>query len=117
MRTCGAPSVTIIEEEKLVENAARLGEFMLSRLKDMQERHPFIGHVDGKGLLIGVELVTVERQVRADPEDLLDLIVCSTGAVRISPPEVGQVGECEDEPDLLLCLPHRLARHNRYVEI
>ncbi|PYQ17908.1 MAG: aspartate aminotransferase family protein [Acidobacteria bacterium] len=65
-------SVTIIEEEKLVENAARLGEFMLSRLKDMQERHEFIGKVDGKGLLIGVELVK-DRQTR----EPLDKRVCA----------------------------------------
>jgi len=50
-------SVTIIEEEKLVENAASLGEWMLNRLLSLQERHEIIGHVQGKGLLIGVELV------------------------------------------------------------
>jgi 4-aminobutyrate aminotransferase-like enzyme len=64
-------SVTIIEEEKLVENAASLGELMLSRFRDMQERHEFIGHVDGKGLLIGVELVK-DRQTR----EPLDKKVC-----------------------------------------
>ena len=50
-------SVTIIEDEGLVEHSARLGEWMLGRLREMQERHAFIGHVDGRGLLIGVELV------------------------------------------------------------
>jgi 4-aminobutyrate aminotransferase/(S)-3-amino-2-methylpropionate transaminase len=50
-------SVTVIEEERLVENAERVGAFMLRRLREMQERYPFIGDVRGKGLLIGVELV------------------------------------------------------------
>jgi 4-aminobutyrate aminotransferase-like enzyme len=50
-------SVTVIEEEHLVENAATVGEWMLGRFREMQERHPFIGHVQGKGLLIGLELV------------------------------------------------------------
>jgi 4-aminobutyrate aminotransferase/(S)-3-amino-2-methylpropionate transaminase len=50
-------SVTVIEEDRLVENSAGLGEWMLSRLRELQERHEMIGHVDGKGLLIGVELV------------------------------------------------------------
>jgi 4-aminobutyrate aminotransferase / (S)-3-amino-2-methylpropionate transaminase / 5-aminovalerate transaminase len=50
-------SVTIIEEERLVENSAEVGAWMLSRLREMQERHPFIGDVRGEGLLIGVELV------------------------------------------------------------
>ena len=50
-------SVTVIEEEQLVENAASVGGWMLERFRDMQERHPFMGDVRGKGLLIGVELV------------------------------------------------------------
>jgi 4-aminobutyrate aminotransferase-like enzyme len=56
-------SVTIIEEEKLVENSQRVGEWLLSRFREMQERHPFIGHVQGKGLAIGVELVK-DRETR-----------------------------------------------------
>ena len=50
-------SVSVIEEEGLVENAARVGDFMLRRFREMQERYEFIGDVRGKGLLIGVELV------------------------------------------------------------
>jgi 4-aminobutyrate aminotransferase/(S)-3-amino-2-methylpropionate transaminase len=50
-------SVSVIEEEGLVENAARVGEVMLRRFREMQERYQFIGDVRGKGLLIGVELV------------------------------------------------------------
>jgi 4-aminobutyrate aminotransferase-like enzyme len=50
-------AVTVIEEDKLVENAKTVGEFMLGKFKELQERHEFIGHVQGKGLLIGVELV------------------------------------------------------------
>jgi 4-aminobutyrate aminotransferase/(S)-3-amino-2-methylpropionate transaminase len=50
-------SVTVIEEDGLVENSAEIGRWMLGRFRDMQERHEFIGHVQGEGLLIGVELV------------------------------------------------------------
>jgi 4-aminobutyrate aminotransferase-like enzyme len=63
--------VTVIEEERLVENAAAVGEMVLSRLRDMQERYPFIGHVQGKGLAIGVELV--KDRVTKEP---LDKAVC-----------------------------------------
>jgi 4-aminobutyrate aminotransferase / (S)-3-amino-2-methylpropionate transaminase / 5-aminovalerate transaminase len=50
-------SVSVIEEEGLVENSARVGAFMLRRFQELQERYAFIGDVRGKGLLIGVELV------------------------------------------------------------
>jgi 4-aminobutyrate aminotransferase-like enzyme len=64
-------SVSVIEEEHLVEHAAELGEWMLARFREMQEKHPFIGHVRGKGLLIGVELVS-DRKTKAP----LDKKVC-----------------------------------------
>jgi 4-aminobutyrate aminotransferase/(S)-3-amino-2-methylpropionate transaminase len=47
---------TIIDEG-LVENSARVGLFMLEKLKSLKEKFPFIGDVRGKGLMIGVELV------------------------------------------------------------
>ena len=50
-------SVTVIEEDRLVENAEKVGAVMLRRFQDMKERYPFIGDVRGKGLLIGVDLV------------------------------------------------------------
>jgi 4-aminobutyrate aminotransferase / (S)-3-amino-2-methylpropionate transaminase / 5-aminovalerate transaminase len=56
-------SVTVIEEEGLVENAARLGDWMLGKFREMQQEHEFIGHVQGKGLLIGLELVR-DRQTK-----------------------------------------------------
>ncbi len=46
-----------IVDDGLVEHAARVGARMLDRLRDMQERYPFIGDVRGVGLLIGLDLV------------------------------------------------------------
>ena len=34
-----------------------LGEVMMTRMREMQERHPIIGDVRGKGCLLGIELV------------------------------------------------------------
>lgn len=56
-------SVRTIREEKLWENAARVGAFMLEELKQMQERYPFIGDVRGLGLLLGIEIVR-DRQTK-----------------------------------------------------
>lgn len=62
---------TVIENDGLVENAARVGALMLGRFRDLQEKYPFIGDVRGKGLLIGVELV--KDRVTKEP---LDKKVC-----------------------------------------
>ena len=50
-------TIQIIEDEGLVENAARVGAAALARLEEMKARHPLIGDVRGRGLAIGVELV------------------------------------------------------------
>jgi 4-aminobutyrate aminotransferase / (S)-3-amino-2-methylpropionate transaminase / 5-aminovalerate transaminase len=60
-------SLGILVEEKLTERSARVGALMLERLQGMMERHPLIGDVRGRGLLIGVDLVA-DRRTRAPLE-------------------------------------------------
>ncbi|MEX1244845.1 MAG: aminotransferase class III-fold pyridoxal phosphate-dependent enzyme [Thermoanaerobaculia bacterium] len=57
----GLAALEIIVNENLVENAARVGAKMLAKLQAMQEKHRIIGDVRGKGLLLGLELVTDRR--------------------------------------------------------
>jgi len=56
---CAAANTTIeiIEEEKLVDRAVKMGKQMMARLKELEEKHPLIGEVRGKGVFLGVELV------------------------------------------------------------
>ena len=51
-------TLEVIEREQLVENAARVGAYALERLQDMKHRHALVGDVRGRGLLLGVDLVT-----------------------------------------------------------
>lgn len=47
----------VIADEKLVENAAATGEYLLERLREMASRHTdSITEVRGRGLMIGIEL-------------------------------------------------------------
>ena len=71
-----AASVTIdiMLEEKLPENAARVGEFAMKRLNEMKEEHEKIGHIQGKGLLIGLEFVEDQRSHK--PAKQMALEVC-----------------------------------------
>jgi putrescine aminotransferase len=47
----------VLERERLVESAARLGDRMMGRLREFGASHPNVGDVRGKGFLIAVELV------------------------------------------------------------
>ncbi len=54
--------LAIIEEERLVEAAARQGAYLQDRLRHLY-RHPIVGDIRGMGLLAGVELVR-DRETR-----------------------------------------------------
>jgi 4-aminobutyrate aminotransferase len=59
-------TVAIIEDEGLVDNAARIGALALARLQEMMDRHPVIGDVRGRGLLLGIEIV--KRRDTKEPD-------------------------------------------------
>ena len=50
-------NMRIIEQENLLNNASNMGDYLLDRLHELQEKYPVIGDVRGKGLFVGVELV------------------------------------------------------------
>jgi adenosylmethionine-8-amino-7-oxononanoate aminotransferase len=55
-------NIEILERECLAENATRMGAHLLARLAPLRE-HPNVGDVRGKGLLLGIELVS-DRNTR-----------------------------------------------------
>jgi alanine-glyoxylate transaminase / (R)-3-amino-2-methylpropionate-pyruvate transaminase len=56
--TQGLATLEVIEAEGIQANAKKVGTHLLSRLCELQLKHPLIGDVRGLGLMIGVELVT-----------------------------------------------------------
>jgi 4-aminobutyrate aminotransferase-like enzyme len=53
----GLAVLKVLEEERLLENARRVGEYVIEGLEKLQTRHPLIGDVRGRGLFFAVELV------------------------------------------------------------
>jgi ornithine--oxo-acid transaminase len=51
----GLATLEVIESERLMENAARLGARLLGTFEAMSQRHELIKAVHGKGLMIGIE--------------------------------------------------------------
>jgi ornithine--oxo-acid transaminase len=52
---CGLAALEIIDSEKLVENAARMGALLMEKIDGLREKHSFLKEVRGKGLMIGIE--------------------------------------------------------------
>ena len=89
--------IDVIEEERLLENAARMGEIAMKRLREMQENLNAIGDVRGLGLMIGVELVRNRETKEPAPQLLhevlleafkrgLLLVGAGESVLRIAPP-------------------------------
>jgi 4-aminobutyrate aminotransferase-like enzyme len=65
----GMAVLDVIEDEKLQENAFRVGRHLLRGLNELMDRHPLIGDVRGRGLYAGIELVTNRETLKAATED------------------------------------------------
>lgn len=65
---CAAALATldVIRDERLVENAAERGAQLLARLQAVQARHPEIGNISGKGLMIGTHFVDAHGKPDGD---------------------------------------------------
>lgn len=96
----GNKVVEIVVRDKLAEKARAQGEYLKQQLLDLQQKHPVIGDVRGRGLLLGVELVT-DRQTKEPASEIgaavaqrcIELGAClnisrrsSSNIFRIAPP-------------------------------
>jgi 4-aminobutyrate aminotransferase len=95
---CAAALATLeLVEKEYAANAAQVGEYFLGRLRELQQRFECIGDVRGKGLMLGMDLVT-SRATRAPARALCDavltrayhngllLLSCGQSTVRFIPP-------------------------------
>ncbi len=104
---CEASLVTLdLLEKGLMANAARMGDRLLGKLKQLQKIFPIIGDVRGLGLMIGVELVadrgTKEPAVKEAREIVqrafrkgLLLLSCGESVIRFCPPLVVRAREVD----------------------
>jgi 4-aminobutyrate aminotransferase len=96
--SCAAGLMTVeLLEKELVANSARMGAYVMDRLRDWPARFPVVGDVRGLGLMIGVELVR-DQQTRERAKDIRDrvlqlafergVLVLGAGenSLRLSPP-------------------------------
>jgi 4-aminobutyrate aminotransferase-like enzyme len=59
----GLAVLDVLRDERLLENAQRVGEHVLEGMRTLQEKHSIIGDVRGKGMFFAVEMV-LDRQTR-----------------------------------------------------
>jgi 4-aminobutyrate aminotransferase len=104
-------TLDIIEREGM-KNAATVGEKMLQRLRPWVAKHPIVGEVRGRGLMIGIEIVK-DQKSRTPAGALRDKIVdlafergllilgCGENSVRLCPPLIVNQQQAEIALDIL----------------
>ena len=97
---CAAALATVrtLRDERLGENAAEVGAHMLRRLRRLIEQSPIVADVRGKGLLIGIELLSQSSREPLTREEMRELflellsrgllVMPSGSTLRINPPLV-----------------------------
>jgi len=96
--SCAASLATIeLLQGGLVENAAKVGKFMLDRLAELQETYEIIGDVRGKGLMVAAEFVK-DRKTKEPAKKEVEKVMwdawrngvlilpCGKNAIRFIPP-------------------------------
>jgi len=110
---CAAALATLdLVEHEYCANAAKVGGYFMKALRRFAERFPVIGEVRGKGLMIGMEIIT-DNASNAPAKKLCDALVtrafhnglillsCGVSTLRFMPPLV--IDEADvDEAMLLL---------------
>ncbi len=98
----------VMEDEKLPQNALKVGDYLIKRFKELQKSHPLLGDVRGKGLVIGLEIVK-DRELKIPAPELTKKIIFKCGengmllgkvglhgnVIRIAPPLVITEEEAE----------------------
>ena len=95
---CAAALATLdLVEQQYQANAAAVGAYFLQKLRTLASRYEVIGQIRGKGLMLGMELVT-DRSTRTPATSLCDALItrafhngllllsCGQSTVRFMPP-------------------------------
>ena len=95
----GIATIEVIQGEGLLENAQKVGKFLLEGLAEVRKRFPEqVTDVRGVGLMIGVEFTTeelAEAVQNAAFERGLLVLECGASTIRMSPPLVVSTEQAE----------------------
>lgn len=61
MVAAGNAVLDFMDRRNLVENSQKVGSYLHERLRETLFEHPHVGHIDGMGLLAGIEFVKDKR--------------------------------------------------------
>ncbi len=110
---CAAALATLdLVEHQYCANAAKVGEYFMRKLLAFAAKYPVVGEVRGKGLMIGMELVT-DRASKIPAKKICDALItrayhnglillsCGQSTVRFMPPLLITEADVDEALELL----------------
>jgi 4-aminobutyrate aminotransferase len=110
---CAAALATLdLVEHRYRDNDAKVGEYFMKKLRGLADKYAVIGEIRGKGLMIGMELVT-DAASKTPAKEFCDAIItrayhnglillsCGQSTVRFMPPLMIRESDVDEAVDLL----------------
>ncbi len=110
---CAAALATLdLVEREYRANAAKVGDYFMKQLQGLAGTYGVVGEIRGKGLMIGMELVT-DRTAKAPAKELCDALItrayhnglillsCGLSTVRFMPPLMIGESDVDEAVELL----------------
>jgi 4-aminobutyrate aminotransferase len=110
---CAAALATLdLVEHQYQANAAKVGDYFMKKLQVLAGRHEAVGEIRGKGLMIGMELVT-DKAGKTPAKELCDAIInrayhnglillsCGQSTLRFMPPLMINESDVDEAVELL----------------
>jgi len=105
-------TLDVIEGEGLLRNTEEVGNHMLRRMSEWTKKHRLVGDVRGRGLMIGVELVSdkqTKHQASAERDRVVEMafergvlfLGSGPNTIRISPPLITTKDQADVAMDVL----------------
>ena len=117
---CAAALATLdLIEKEYAANAAEVGDYFMTRLRELQSRYDAIGEVRGRGLMIGMEIVkdpATREPCKTSCHDLINrafhngllLLACGQSTVRLMPPLMVSKSQVDEAITLLEVALHEV---------
>jgi acetylornithine/N-succinyldiaminopimelate aminotransferase len=98
----GVAVIEAIEEDKLLDNAARIGAYTMTKLEQLKQKHAVIDSLRGIGLMIGVQLTSPGSAIVDQClEKGLRINCTNTTVLRLMPAMIATESQIDEAIDIL----------------
>jgi 4-aminobutyrate aminotransferase len=107
----GLATLQIIQEENLMDNAVKIGDYIQNEFRQAQKELPMIGDVRGKGLMVSVELINADGSPASESiKEIIKkmgakgivLTKCGASSLRFAPPLIISQEQAKEGVDIIL---------------